>query len=58
MNGPGYWLQIEEYVVEHTDASFTHGACLDCAARMMREAGISVDWANPARPPRKPKADS
>lgn len=28
----GYWQQIEAYIVEHSDATFTHGICPDCAA--------------------------
>ena len=26
----GYWTQVEEYIEERTDASFTHGLCPDC----------------------------
>jgi PAS domain S-box-containing protein len=26
----GFWNQVEEYVVEHTDAKFSHGLCPDC----------------------------
>jgi len=28
----GYWNQIEHYVREHSNASFTHGICPDCVA--------------------------
>ena len=27
----GYWLQIEPSVRDHSDATFTHGICPDCA---------------------------
>ncbi len=27
----GYWKQIEAYLSEHTEATFTHGLCPDCA---------------------------
>jgi hypothetical protein len=27
----GYWQQIEKYVREHTEATFSHGICPDCA---------------------------
>jgi hypothetical protein len=27
----GYWNQIEVYLAEHTEASFTHGICFECA---------------------------
>ena len=26
----GYWQQIEAYVAQHSDATFTHGLCQDC----------------------------
>lgn len=26
----GYWQQIESYVAQHSDATFTHGLCQDC----------------------------
>ena len=32
----GYWSQIETYLSEHTEATFTHGVCPDCA-RAFRE---------------------
>ncbi len=30
----GYWNQVEEYILDHTDATFTHGICPDCARRL------------------------
>jgi hypothetical protein len=30
----GYWNQIETYITEHSDASFTHGICTDCERRI------------------------
>lgn len=33
----GYWNQIETYLSEHTEATFTHGVCPDCAAAFRRE---------------------
>lgn len=27
----GYWKQIEEYIMTHSDAEFSHGICRDCA---------------------------
>jgi len=27
----GYWSQIETYIMEHSDADFSHGICPDCA---------------------------
>ncbi|MDA8138798.1 MAG: hypothetical protein M0036_09110 [Desulfobacteraceae bacterium] len=34
----GYWNQLELYIGHHTDASFTHGICPDCAKKMLKEA--------------------
>lgn len=33
----GYWSQIETYLSEHTEATFTHGVCPDCAQRFREE---------------------
>jgi PAS domain S-box-containing protein len=30
----GYWQQVEAYVTRHTEATFTHGICPDCMARL------------------------
>jgi len=30
----GYWLKVEKYVEEHTDASFTHGICPRCMKKV------------------------
>jgi PAS domain S-box-containing protein len=30
-NDKGYWQALEGYIIEHTDAMFTHGICEDCA---------------------------
>ncbi len=32
-----YWRQVESYLAEHTDATFTHGICPDCFTRVMNE---------------------
>lgn len=32
-----YWLSVEDYIVRHTDARFSHGICPDCSARVLRE---------------------
>jgi PAS domain S-box-containing protein len=29
----GYWNQLEKYIIEHTDAQFTHGICPECAEK-------------------------
>lgn len=33
----GYWMQIEAYVAEHTQAEFTHGICPECYEKMKKE---------------------
>jgi len=33
-NDQGYWLQIETYVQEHSQAEFSHGICPDCAKKL------------------------
>ena len=38
----GYWSQIESYLSRHSDASFSHGYCPQCAVNVCREYGIAV----------------
>ena len=33
-NDNGYWEQIETYIRDHSDASFSHGYCPECATRL------------------------
>ena len=33
----GYWNQIETYIMEHTEADFSHGICPDCAKELYGE---------------------
>ena len=33
----GYWNNVEAYLSQHTDATFTHGVCPDCAQTMREE---------------------
>jgi PAS domain S-box-containing protein len=30
----GYWTQLEAYLLEHSEAEFSHGFCPDCARRL------------------------
>ncbi|UCC79233.1 MAG: PAS domain S-box protein [Candidatus Zixiibacteriota bacterium] len=30
----GYWEQIETYIMEHSDAEFSHGLCPDCSKKL------------------------
>lgn len=34
----GYWTQLEEYLRNHSDATFTHGLCPDCERRLEERA--------------------
>jgi len=34
----GYWKQVEAYLQEHTDATFTHGICPDCELKLRAKA--------------------
>jgi hypothetical protein len=36
----GYWNQLETYILEHSEAEFTHGFCPDCMKNLY---GVSVD---------------
>lgn len=36
-NDQGYWLQIETYVQEHSNAEFSHGICPECAKKLYPE---------------------
>ena len=34
----GYWMQIESYVRDHSEAEFSHGVCPECAKKWMEAA--------------------
>jgi len=36
----GHWNQLETYLLEHSEAEFTHGSCPDCLKSLY---GISLD---------------
>lgn len=33
-NDQGYWKQVEVYIAEHSDVTFTHGICPDCLRKL------------------------
>jgi hypothetical protein len=33
----GYWNQIEDYIMQHSNADFSHGICPDCAKKLYPE---------------------
>lgn len=36
----GYWRQLEDYFVAHSQVKFTHGICADCADEHMRRPSV------------------
>jgi hypothetical protein len=30
----GFWNQLEHYIYEHSEATFTHGVCPECAEKL------------------------
>ncbi len=36
----GAWEQMEYYLSKHLDATFTHGACPECAKKIIAEEGL------------------
>ena len=39
--GEGYWQDVECYVDEHSQATFSHGICPDCVRNLYPELDIS-----------------
>jgi len=44
----GYWNQVDEYIHNHSEAKFTHGACAECAKKAMEDFRRSVALRNSA----------
>lgn len=38
----GYWNQIESYIRDHSEATFSHGICPDCAESLYSEMSIKT----------------
>ncbi|HWQ08107.1 MAG TPA: hypothetical protein VN436_03330, partial [Holophaga sp.] len=36
-NDEKYWLQVEQYISERTQARFSHGICPDCRDRYFKD---------------------
>lgn len=36
-NDEGYWVQIEQYIRDHSEAQFSHGICRECAKKIYPE---------------------
>lgn len=41
--GRDVWRPLEEYVIEHSDATISHGYCPDCYTSYRREQGLDAD---------------
>jgi sigma-B regulation protein RsbU (phosphoserine phosphatase) len=46
-NDDAYWQRLEEYIVQHSDAHFSHGICPKCFETViksqLRQQGVSTD---------------
>ncbi len=40
----GYWNQIESYIMDHSEAEFTHGICPECAKKLYPDLDIPDEW--------------
>jgi hypothetical protein len=38
----GAWEQLEYYLSKHLDATFTHGACPECAKKIAAEEAVAI----------------
>ena len=36
-NDDGYWIQLEQYIRDHSEAEFSHGLCNECLQRLYPE---------------------
>lgn len=55
----GYWTQIETYLQQHSNATFSHGLCLDCLRKFYPEVAGAVEaqLTHPTpTPPQPPKS--
>ncbi|MFO7884390.1 MAG: GAF domain-containing protein [Desulfobacteraceae bacterium] len=39
----GYWNQLEQYIHDHTDATFSHGICQECARKYYPDMDLYED---------------
>jgi hypothetical protein len=40
----GYWIQIESYIKNHSEAEFTHGICPECVEKLYPDFFNSSDY--------------
>jgi len=48
----GIWREIEAYMQDHSDATFTHGICPTCARELFPDVADDVDLGESEPPPR------
>lgn len=41
-NDDGYWTQVEHFISDHSEATFTHGICPECFSTALEEARLPV----------------
>jgi len=51
-NDKGYWMRIEDYLRDHSEAEFSHGVCETCAKKLYPEYFKEDEMAK--EPPEKP----
>jgi len=39
-NDGGYYEQLEKYIMDHSDAVFSHGICPECAEKIYQEYNL------------------
>lgn len=49
-NDEGYWLSVEKYVQQNTEARFSHGVCPDCARKHFPEYISGTELELPSDP--------
>jgi PAS domain S-box-containing protein len=49
----GYWTQVERYLMDHTDAQFSHGICPDCMKALYPEFADKAPTPNTQQAPRE-----
>jgi AmiR/NasT family two-component response regulator len=47
----GYWQQLEQYLMEHSEADFTHGLCPECCKQMEIQVETDADSTDPGALP-------
>ena len=50
-NDRNYWQQVESYIIEHSEAQFTHGICPDCYQNIVKPELEKLRHQHPGAPP-------